>query len=71
MPLIVIQSTGRRHISIYYALHLYLYLYLLSVSFKVNLPVGCSLKNVRPQSRLQSQPKRGLLTSLWRQYANF
>ncbi|KAH8402834.1 hypothetical protein KR222_002263 [Zaprionus bogoriensis] len=37
----------------------------------VNLPVGCILKNVRPQAHTQTQPKRGLLTSLYRQYANF
>ncbi|ALC43389.1 frac [Drosophila busckii] len=33
----------------------------------VNLPVGCTLKNVRSSSR-QSQLRRGLLTSLWRPY---
>ncbi|KAH8278249.1 hypothetical protein KR044_008526, partial [Drosophila immigrans] len=37
----------------------------------VNLPVGCSLKNVRPKSSALSQPKRGLLTSLWRQYGSY
>ncbi|XP_034480924.1 uncharacterized protein LOC117786685 [Drosophila innubila] len=38
----------------------------------VNLPVGCTLKNVRPQSTsLRTQPKHGRLTSLWRQYAHF
>ncbi|XP_022219640.2 uncharacterized protein LOC111072223 [Drosophila obscura] len=38
----------------------------------VNLPVGCTLKNVRPQSMPQAQVKRGTLTSLWHRYnANF
>ncbi|KAL7732539.1 hypothetical protein ACLKA6_019174 [Drosophila palustris] len=36
----------------------------------VNLPVGCTLRNVRPPSSLRTERKRGLLTSLWRQYAN-
>ncbi|XP_032596993.2 uncharacterized protein LOC6556435 [Drosophila grimshawi] len=37
----------------------------------VNLPVGCTLKNVRPQTKSPTQPKRGLLTSLWRQFNPF
>ncbi|XP_017138567.1 uncharacterized protein LOC108153239 isoform X2 [Drosophila miranda] len=38
----------------------------------VNLPVGCTLKNVRPQSSPQTHLKRGTLTSLWHRYnANF
>ncbi|KAH8365730.1 hypothetical protein KR093_003824, partial [Drosophila rubida] len=37
----------------------------------VDLPVGCSLKNVRPKSSALTQPKRGLLTSLWRQYGSY
>ncbi|XP_060658313.1 fibrillin-1 isoform X1 [Drosophila nasuta] len=37
----------------------------------VNLPVGCSLKNVRPKSSALTKPKRGLLTSLWRQYGSY
>ncbi|XP_070141824.1 latent-transforming growth factor beta-binding protein 4 isoform X2 [Drosophila kikkawai] len=37
----------------------------------VNLPVGCTLKNVRPQSSPQKHLKRGQLTSLWHHYANF
>ncbi|XP_032290647.1 uncharacterized protein [Drosophila virilis] len=42
-----------------------------TASQSVNLPVGCTLKNVRSQTSTQAQPKRGLLTSLWRQYNNF
>ncbi|BFF99792.1 uncharacterized protein DMAD_07613 [Drosophila madeirensis] len=34
----------------------------------VNLPVGCTLKNVRPQTSPQTQVKRGTLTSLWHRY---
>ncbi|XP_033160083.1 uncharacterized protein LOC117140967 isoform X1 [Drosophila mauritiana] len=37
----------------------------------VSLPVGCTLKNIRPQSRSPKQLKRGKLTSLWHQYTNF
>ncbi|EDW77004.2 uncharacterized protein Dwil_GK21208 [Drosophila willistoni] len=39
----------------------------------VDLPVGCTLKNIRPQTSPQQtqHPKRGLLTSLWRSYARF
>ncbi|KAH8293750.1 hypothetical protein KR054_003876 [Drosophila jambulina] len=37
----------------------------------VNLPVGCTLKNVRPQSSPQKHLKRGKLTSLWHHYGNF
>ncbi|KAH8379859.1 hypothetical protein KR009_007681 [Drosophila setifemur] len=37
----------------------------------VNLPVGCTLKNVRPQSSAQKQLRRGKLTSLWHQYSDF
>ncbi|KAH8375193.1 hypothetical protein KR200_001228 [Drosophila serrata] len=37
----------------------------------VNLPVGCTLKNVRPQSSPQKHLKRGKLTSLWHHYMNF
>ncbi|XP_034656896.1 uncharacterized protein LOC117894121 isoform X2 [Drosophila subobscura] len=34
----------------------------------VNLPVGCTLKNVRPQTSPQTQVKRGTLTSLWHRF---
>ncbi|KAH8295620.1 hypothetical protein KR018_000213 [Drosophila ironensis] len=37
----------------------------------VNLPVGCTVRNVRPQSSPQKQLKRGKLTSLWHHYTNF
>ncbi|KAH8363559.1 hypothetical protein KR084_011635 [Drosophila pseudotakahashii] len=37
----------------------------------VELPIGCTLKNVRPQSSPQKQLKRGKLTSLWHHYNNF
>ncbi|EDV50450.2 uncharacterized protein Dere_GG14439, isoform C [Drosophila erecta] len=37
----------------------------------VSLPVGCTLKNVRPQSSSPKQLKRGKLTSLWHHYTNF
>ncbi|KAH8234616.1 hypothetical protein KR032_000734 [Drosophila birchii] len=37
----------------------------------VNLPVGCTLKTVRPQSSPQKHLKRGKLTSLWHHYGNF
>ncbi|KRK01364.1 uncharacterized protein LOC6533343 isoform X2 [Drosophila yakuba] len=40
-------------------------------SESVSLPVGCTLKNVRPQSSSPKQLKRGKLTSLWHQYTNF
>uniref|UniRef100_A0A6P4FNB6 Fibrillin-1 isoform X1 n=1 Tax=Drosophila rhopaloa TaxID=1041015 RepID=A0A6P4FNB6_DRORH len=37
----------------------------------VDLPVGCTLKNVRPQSSPQKNLKRGKLTSLWHHYTHF
>ncbi|XP_043647692.1 uncharacterized protein LOC122616340 isoform X2 [Drosophila teissieri] len=40
-------------------------------SESVSLPVGCTLKNLRPQSSSPKQLKRGKLTSLWHQYTNF
>ncbi|XP_017039606.1 uncharacterized protein LOC108086987 [Drosophila ficusphila] len=37
----------------------------------VDLPVGCTLKNVSPQLNRQRNLKRGTLTSLWRPFTNF
>ncbi|XP_037720229.1 uncharacterized protein LOC119553717 isoform X2 [Drosophila subpulchrella] len=37
----------------------------------VDLPVGCTLKNIRPQSRPKKPLKLAKLTSLWHRYPNF
>ncbi|XP_036671645.3 uncharacterized protein frac isoform X2 [Drosophila suzukii] len=37
----------------------------------VDLPVGCTVKNIRPQSGPKKQLKLAKLTSLWHRYPNF